>query len=264
MTRRARIELALGAMLAAALLLAALAPALFAGSPDAIDIANRLKPPSAAFWFGTDETGRDVHARVVHGARTTLGVVTAAVLLAAALGGAAGAVAGFFGRLGDLALSRTADALLAFPPIILGVVIAATLGPGIANLVLALAVIYAPAFFRIARAATIGETARAYVEAARALGHAEWAVLLRHVAPNVWPTVLLQCVIVFPLALQIQAALGFLGLGVPPPTPDWGASLQESRNYLTAAPWLAIFPGLGLLVAALAALLLGRVLQARA
>lgn len=263
MSGRARFEYGAGLLLGALLLAVALVPGLLAGSPDAVDIARRLAPPSAVNWFGTDETGRDVYARVVHGAGTTLGIVGAAVLLAALLGGAAGAVAGFVGRLGDMALSRGADALLAFPPIILGVVIAATLGPGAVNLVLALGVIYAPVFFRIARAAALGEAARAYVEAARALGHREWAVLLRHVAPNVVPTVLLQCVILFPLALQIQAALGFLGLGVPPPTPDWGASLQESRNYLAAAPWLAIFPGLALLIAALAALLLGRGLQSR-
>ncbi|MCU0983896.1 MAG: ABC transporter permease [Acetobacteraceae bacterium] len=263
MTGRARIEFGFGLALSGMLLIVAIAPGLFAGSPDGVDIAQRLNAPSATHWFGTDETGRDVYARIVHGAGTTLGIVGAAVLLAALIGGSAGAVAGFFGRLGDMALSRGADALLAFPPIILGVVVAATLGPGALNLVLALAIIYAPVFFRISRAAAIGEGARAYVEAARALGHGEWAVLARHVAPNVLPTILLQCVILFPLALQIQAALGFLGLGVPPPTPDWGASLQESRNYLTSAPWLAIFPGLALLLAALAALLLGRGLQAR-
>lgn len=263
MNRRARTEYGLGLALTGLLLLVAVTPGLFAGAPDAVDIARRLTPPSATNWFGTDETGRDVYARVVHGAGTTLGIVGASVLLAALLGGSAGAAAGFFGRYGDMALSRGADALLAFPPIILGVVVAATLGPGAMNLVLALGIIYAPVFFRVARAAALAEGARAYVEAARALGHGEWPVLLRHVGPNVLPTVLLQCVILFPLALQIQAALGFLGLGVPPPTPDWGASLQESRNYLTAAPWLAIFPGLALLVAALAALLLGRGLQAR-
>jgi len=263
MNRRARIEYGLGLGLTGLLLLVAIAPSLFAGAPDSVDIARRLAPPSAANWFGTDETGRDVYARVVHGAGTTLGIVGAAVLLAALIGGAAGAVAGFFGRLGDMALSRSADALLAFPPIILGVVIAATLGPGAFNLILALGIIYTPVFFRIARASALGEGACAAVGAARALGHGEWAVLLRPVAPNVLPTVLLQCVILFPLALQIQAALGFLGLGVPPPTSDWGASLQESRNYLTSAPWLSIFPGLALLAAALAALLLGRGLQAR-
>ncbi|WP_291295453.1 ABC transporter permease [Elioraea sp.] len=263
MSGRARVEYGAGLALSMLLLVLAVAPGLFAGSPDDVDIALRLKPPSAMHWFGSDETGRDVYARVVHGTGTTLGIVGAAMLLAAVIGGSGGAVAGFFGRLGDMALSRGADALLAFPPIILGVVVAATLGPGAANLVLALAIIYTPVFFRVSRATALGEGAHAYVEAARALGHGEWAVLLRHVAPNVLPTVLLQCVILFPLALQIQAALGFLGLGVPPPTPDWGASLQESRNYLTAAPWLAIFPGLALLVAALAALLLGRGLQSR-
>jgi peptide/nickel transport system permease protein len=244
------------------LLAISLAPGLFAGPPDAVEVTRRLEAPSAQFWFGTDETGRDVYARVVHGAGTTLGIVGAAIALAGLMGGGLGALAGFLGRLPDLTLSRGADALLAFPPIILGVVLASTLGAGAGNLILALAVIYAPVFFRVARAAALVESGRAYVEAARTLGHGEWAVLTRHLARNVAPTVLLQCVILFPLALQIQAALGFLGLGVPPPTPDWGASLQESRNYLTVAPWLAIFPGLALLLAAIAASLLGRALQA--
>lgn len=261
--RRAEVELRLGLALTAVLAAVVAFPGLFAGSPDAIEVARRLAPPSASLWFGADETGRDVYARVVHGARTTLGIVGASIVLAAALGGALGVVAGHVGRFADLTLSRAADALIAFPPIILGVVLAATLGSGAFNLILALTAIYVPVFFRVARAAAIQETARAYVEAARALGHGEIAVLLRHVAPNVAPSVLLQCVIVFPLALQIQAALGFLGLGVAPPTPDWGASLQESRNYLSSAPWLAIFPGLALVVAALAALLVGRALQSR-
>jgi peptide/nickel transport system permease protein len=260
---RGRIELAIGVLLAAILLAVSLAPGLFAGPPEAVEVTRRLESPSAQFWFGTDETGRDVYARVVHGAGTTLGIVGAAIAVAALLGGGLGAIAGYMGRVPDLALSRAADALLAFPPIILGVVLASTLGAGAGNLILALAIIYAPVFFRVARAAGLMESQRAYVEAARTLGHGEWAVLLRHVARNVAPVVVLQCVILFPLALQIQAALGFLGLGVPPPTADWGASLQESRNYLTVAPWLAIFPGLALLLAAVAASLLGRALQTR-
>jgi len=260
---RDRVEFGIGLALAGILLVIALVPGLFAGSPHEVDVTRRLVAPSSAFWFGTDETGRDVYARVLHGTRTTLGIVGAAIALAAVIGGVLGAVAGFLGKVSDLALSRGADALLAFPPIILGVVLAATLGPGAGNLILALAVIYTPVFFRVARASALTEATRAYVEAARALGYGEWAVLVRHAARNIAPTVLLQCVIVFPLALQIQAALGFLGLGVSPPTPDWGSSLQESRNYLTAAPWLAIFPGLALLIAALATLLVGRALQRR-
>ncbi|MBP0445856.1 ABC transporter permease [Roseomonas sp. SSH11] len=261
MMRRGRIEWLLGGGLVVLFLAISIAPGLFAGSPDAVAVTRRLEAPSAEFWFGTDETGRDVYARVVHGAGSTLGVVATAIALAGVLGGSLGALAGFAGRLPDLALSRSADALLAFPPIILGVVLASTLGTGAGNLILALAIIYAPVFFRVARAAALMETGRAYVEAARTLGHGEWAVLTRHVARNVAPSVVLQCVILFPLALQIQAALGFLGLGVPPPSPDWGASLQESRNYLTVAPWLAIFPGLALLLAAMATSLLGRALQ---
>lgn len=260
---RPRLTLILGATLCAAFLVISLAPSLFAGPPDAVDVARRLEAPSAQFWFGTDESGRDVYARVIHGAGTTLGIVGAAIAIAGFVGGGLGALAGFAGRLPDLALSRMADALLAFPPIILGVVLASTLGSGAANSVLALSIIYVPVFYRVARAAALMESGRAYVEAARTLGHGEAAVLLRHVLRNVAPVVALQGVILFPLALQIQAALGFLGLGVPPPTPDWGASLQESRNYLTAAPWLATFPGLALLLAALAASLLGRALQAR-
>jgi peptide/nickel transport system permease protein len=261
--RHGDLALRAGLVLTGFLLLLALLPGLFAGAPDQVDVARRLMPPSAALWFGTDETGRDVFARIVHGTGSTLGIVSAAITLAAIAGGVLGAIAGFHGRASDLALSRGADALLAFPPIILGVVLAATLGAGALNLIFALSVIYAPAFFRVARAAALTEANRAYVEAARALGHGEWAVLWRHVARNVAPTVVLQCVILFPLALQLQAALGFLGLGVPPPTPEWGASLQESRNYLTMAPWLAIFPGLALLLAAMTAMLLGRGLQRR-
>ncbi|MBR0646154.1 ABC transporter permease [Plastoroseomonas hellenica] len=260
---RPRLTLLIGCALCAAFLAISLAPGLFAGPPDAVAVIRRLEPPSAQFWFGTDESGRDVYARVIHGAGTTLGIVGAAIAIAGLAGGGLGALAGFAGRLPDLALSRMADALLAFPPIILGVVLASTLGSGAANSVLALSIIYVPVFYRVARAAALMESGRAYVEAARTLGHGEAAVLLRHVLRNVAPVVALQGVILFPLALQIQAALGFLGLGVPPPTPDWGASLQESRNYLTAAPWLATFPGLALLLAALAASLLGRALQAR-
>lgn len=261
--RRARVELAIGLLLCTLFLALSIAPGLFAGPPDAVAVTRRLEAPSAQFWFGTDETGRDVYARVVHGTGTTLGIVGVAIGLAGLLGGSLGMLAGFTGRLADLAFSRVADAFLAFPPIILGVVLASTLGSGAGNLILALAIVYMPVFFRVARAAALGERGRAYVEAARTLGFGEAAILLRHVLRNVAPVIALQCVILFPLALQIQAALGFLGLGVPPPTPDWGASLQESRNYLTVAPWLALFPGLALVLAAMATSLLGRALQAR-
>jgi ABC-type dipeptide/oligopeptide/nickel transport system permease subunit len=129
------------------------------------------------------------------------------------------------------------------------------------NLVLALALVYVPVFFRIARSGALAEVGKTYVEAARALGAGPNRILLRHVLPNVLPLIFLQYTILFPLALQIEAALGFLGLGVPPPVPDWGASLEQAKNFVLAAPWMSIYPGLAVLVAALGIVLLGRGLQ---
>jgi peptide/nickel transport system permease protein len=141
------------------------------------------------------------------------------------------------------------------------VVITGVLGPGLQNLVLALSIVYLPVFFRIARSGAVSEANRTYVEAARSVGVSEAAIVLRHVLPNVLPLVLLQYMILFPLALQIEAALGFLGLGIQPPTPDWGAILEQGKNYILFAPWMSIFPGLFILVTALGVILLGRGLQ---
>jgi len=226
-----------------------------------VDVADAFAPPSAAHPFGTDDTGRDVFARVVHGARVTLSICAGSLLVAAAVGGALGTLSGFLGGWADMALGRAADVLLSFPPIILGVIVTGVLGPATANLVLALALIHAPQFYRVARAGALGEAAKTYVEAARSVGLRPSAILVRHVARNVAPLVLVQYVIVFPLVLQIQAALGFLGLGVQPPTPDWGALLQQGKDTILLAPWISLFPGLAVLLAALALLLVGRALQ---
>jgi peptide/nickel transport system permease protein len=250
-------ELAIAAVLLLPLLVVALAPGLIADrSPYEVDVTQALQPPSAEHWFGTDDVGRDLFARVVYGTR-----VTGSLAISALLGGLAGLMAGFFGRWPDMLAGRAVDVVLSFPPIILGVVITGVLGSGMVNLVAALAIVYVPVFFRIARAGAIAESARTYVEAARALGFGEWAILFRHVLRNVVPLVLLQYVILFPLALQIEAALGFLGLGIQPPTPDWGALLEQAKNYLLFAPWLSIFPGLFILTAALGVVLLGRGVQ---
>jgi peptide/nickel transport system permease protein len=172
-----------------------------------------------------------------------------------------GLAAGYAGGLIDLAAGRLADMVLTFPPVIAGVVITGVLGPGATNLVLALSVVYLPTFFRIARSGAIAEAARPYVEAARASGSTEFAILRRHIFPNVLPLVVLQYVILFPLALQIEAALGFLGLGVAPPTPDWGAILEQGKNFILVAWWLSLWPGLFLLASAVAVGILGRALQ---
>jgi peptide/nickel transport system permease protein len=232
-------------------------------SPYEVDPSRALLAPSATHLFGTDDVGRDVFARIIHGTRVTLGLVAGSLLLSALIGGGFGLVAGYAGGWFDLAAGRLADMILTFPPIIAGVVITGVLGQGATNLVLALAVVYLPTFFRIARSGALSEAARTYVEAARALGFPEWSILLRQVAPNVLPLIVLQYVILFPLALQIQAALGFLGLGVAPPTPDWGATLEQGKNFILVAWWLSLWPGLFLLASAVAVTVLGRALRDR-
>ncbi len=257
-------SLRLGLLLLAGFAVLLLAPGLVAPqSPYALDPSQALQPPSAAHWFGTDDVGRDLFARVVHGTRVTLGLVTASLLLATLVGGALGAIAGYAGGWFDLAAGRLADMVQTFPPIIAGVMITGVLGPGAGNLVLALTVIYIPSFFRIGRSAALAEAQLTYVEAARAAGFRETSILLRQVVPNLLPVLVLQYVIFFPLALQIEAALGFLGLGVVPPTPDWGAILEQGKNFILVAWWMSLWPGLFVLLSAVAVTLLGRGLRDR-
>jgi len=253
---------ALGLFLSGLILAIALFPGLFtSNSPTDIDTTLSLQSPGAAHWFGTDELGRDIYARTIYGTRVTLSIVAGSMVISALLGGVLGIISGFAGRLTDMVLGRAVDVVLSFPPIILGVVISGVLGPSITNLVLALSIVYVPVFFRIARSGAISETSRTYVEAARSVGLTGRAILFRHILRNVMPLILLQYMILFPLVLQIQAALGFLGLGVQPPTPDWGAILEEGKDYILFAPWISLFPGLFIMISALSVTLLGRHLQ---
>jgi peptide/nickel transport system permease protein len=257
-------DLALGAVLLALIALVLVVPGLFTGhSPLTVSAGEALEPPSRLHPFGTDDVGRDVLARVVYGARITLSICAGALMAAALTGGAAGLVSGFAGGRIDMLFGRLIDVVLSFPPIILGVMITGILGPKTVNLVFALAVVYMPVFFRIARSGAIAEAGLPYVEAARSIGLSEPAILWRHVSRNVMPLLLVQYMVLFPLVLQIQSALGFLGLGVQPPAPDWGAILQQGKDYILLAPWVSAFPGLAILVAALALMLVGRGLQRR-
>jgi peptide/nickel transport system permease protein len=256
--------LAIGSGILALLVLVTLFPqALTSQSPFTIDVASAFQPPSAAHWFGTDDTGRDVFARVVHGTRVTLSICAGALMLAALIGGTLGLVSGYLGGKVDLAIGRLADVILSFPPIILGIVITGVLGPQTRNLVLALTLIYVPVFLRIARSGVLTEVNLTYVEAARCLGLSDTAILFNHVLRNVLPLITMQYVVLFPLVLQIQAALGFLGLGVQPPMPDWGAILQQGKDAILYAPWLSIFPGLTILTTSLGLSLIGQSLQGR-
>jgi peptide/nickel transport system permease protein len=242
----------------------ALIPELIAvQSPTAINVDEALEPPSVSHFFGTDDVGRDVFARVIYGTRVTLSICASALIISALIGGALGLISGFAGGRGDLVLGRIVDVILSFPPVILGIMVTGLLGPKTVNLIFALAVVYMPVFFRIARSGAMSEAGQTYVEAARSIGLSEPNILFRHVMRNVMPLILVQYVVLFPLVLQIQAALGFLGLGVQPPTPDWGAILQQSKDYILLAPWMSAFPGIAILMTALALMLVGRALQRR-
>jgi peptide/nickel transport system permease protein len=253
---------ALGLALALLLLLIVAAPGLFtAVDPNTFDVNATLQQPSAGHLFGTDNVGRDIYAQVIYGTRTTLSIVLSSLALSLVFGGLAGVGSGFFGGTTDMLLGRAVDVMQSFPPFILGVMVTGILGPNTRNLILALAVIYFPTFFRIGRSGALSESTKVYTEAARSLGYPRLRILGRHLLPNVTPSLLAQFMVIFPLALQIQAALSFLGLGVQPPTPDWGNILESGKNYLLAAPWMSFFPGLAILVTALAAVLLGRAAQ---
>lgn len=261
---RRQPDLAIGMVFLALVMAVVLFPGLFTSQgPLSIDVTKALQPPSSAHPFGTDDVGRDVLARVVYGARITLSICVGALLAAAAIGGAFGLISGFVGGRTDILLGRFIDVILSFPPIILGVIVTGVLGPKTVNLVLALVVVYVPVFFRIARSGAITEASLTYVEAARSIGLSETRILFHHVTRNVLPLILVQCMVLFPLVLQIQAALGFLGLGVQPPTPDWGSILQQGKDYILFAPWMSAFPGLAILITALALMLVGRGLQRR-
>ena len=264
--RRLRHEpdLLIGLVLSGFVLLVVLFPGLFAGhSPLAVNVDRAMEAPSATHLFGTDDVGRDVLARVVYGARITLSICASALVLAALIGGALGLLSGFVGVRIDMLFGRLIDVVLSFPPIIFGVMVTGILGPKTTNLIFALTVVYVPLFFRIARSGAMAEAGMIYVEAARSMGLSQGRILLRHIARNVLPVILVQCMVLFPLVLQIQSALGFLGLGVQPPTPDWGAILQQGKDYILLAPWMSAFPGLAILITALALMLVGRGLQRR-
>ncbi len=215
------------------------------------------KAPSAAHWFGTDENGRDVLARVLFGARATLLAGLVAVAIASGAGVPVGLLAGSAGGWTDAVIGRVVDAMLACPFLILAIALAAFLGPSLTNAMIAIGVTATPVFVRVARAATIDAAANDYVEAARALGNPPWRVAVRHVLPNIVPPLLVQATLTIATAIIAEASLSFLGLGQQPPEPSWGSMLNSAQRFLTQAPWLAIFPGAAIFLAVLAFNLVG-------
>lgn len=224
---------------------------------DAQDAGRRLQGPSLHNLMGTDNFGRDVFSRVLVGAREVFLLGGAGTLLAAVIGTALGLLAGYVGRLWDEVIMRVLDVLLAFPALLLAMVLLATVGPSNFNLVLVISVLYIPMFARIARSMALDLRTREFVEAARLRGESRRYILFREMLPNAVPPLLVEASIRFAYSIFLVASLGFLGLGVQPPSPDWGRQVNEARTFFDAAPWMLLFPA-----AAISLLVIGTSLMA--
>jgi peptide/nickel transport system permease protein len=237
-------------------LLAVLAPLISPYPPGQMRISQRLRPPSAQNWFGTDEFGRDIFARVIYGARISLMAGALTVLVACVCGTVLGIVAGFFTRL-DAIVSRVIDGMMAFPDILLAIALVAVLQPSLSNVVIALGVVYTPRVARVVRAATLVIRELPYVEAARAIGLPTWLILTRHVLRNLTSPIIVQGTFIFAYAILAEAGLSFLGTGVSPETPTWGTIIAGGQQYARQADWIMIFPGLAIVLAVLSLQLVG-------
>ena len=252
------------ALVLAVLLLAAIAPWVLTGaSPLQTDAASALQAPSAAHPFGTDQSGRDVLARVIYGARYSLVVGLGATALALLAGLAIGIGAGLAPRSVDGVLSRVIDVLMAFPEFLLALLVIAVIGAGEVSIVIAVALAAVPAYARVARVQTMVVSRAGYVRAARTLGVHPLAATLRHIIPNTLGPLLVMATIGVGTAIVSAAGLSFLGLGPQPPTPEWGVILSEGRNFLATAWWIAVFPGLMITVTVIAISTFGRYLRSR-
>ncbi len=242
-----------GLLLAAALVLAALgASVLPLGSPTAISKDLALRGPTAAEPFGMDDLGRSVLSRVVHGYRVSLGVAVGAVLLALLIGGSLGLVAGYAEGLAEQLIMRPLDVLMAFPAILLAIALMSVFGTGAVLVAVSLAVVYTPVVARVVRAAVLATKVEVYVDGARALGASVPRLVLAHILPNAATPVLVQASVLIAIGILVEAALSFLGVGVRPPTPSLGLMLADGRGFMLEAPWMVVFPGIGIMLAVLA------------
>jgi peptide/nickel transport system permease protein len=210
-----------------------------------------LLAPSAVHPLGTDTLGRDELSRVIHGAQVSLQVGIIAVLIALVLGTVIGVLTGFYRRALDAVLMRVVDVMFAFPGLVLAILIAGLLGPSRTNAMIAIGIVYAPAFARVIRGSTLSIFGLPFVEAARSLGARDWWIIRRHILPNILAPLIVLTTIYLSTSILAEAALSFLGLGTQPPEPSWGSMLEASRAYVQQAPWLAVSPGLAIMMVVL-------------
>ncbi|WP_029059213.1 ABC transporter permease [Stappia stellulata] len=238
-------------------IVAALAPLLPIADPTATSWTAVRKAPSALYWLGTDEIGRDIFSRMIWGAQASLLAGVVSVLIAVVIGVPFGLVSGYFGGWTDQAISRVTDALLATPFLILAIALAAFLGPSLTNAMIAIGLSATPIFIRLTRGQVLSVKTEDYVEGARAIGLSDVAIMSRYILPNVFAPILVQATLTIATAIIAEASLSFLGLGQQPPYPSWGSMLNVAKNFMTQAPWMAWWPGAAIFLVVLGFNLLG-------
>lgn len=255
--RRKHVALAAGVVILLLLLAAALAPLIAPFDPSTPDYENVLAGPSWLHLCGTDTFGRDILSRILWGGRISLTVGFISVALGGLVGVALGLISGFFGGVLDSVIMRVMDVLLAFPGILLAIGVIALLGPGVANVIYAIAVFSVPVFARLVRGSTLALKQTLYVQAARSIGVRAPLLMLRHILPGTLPSVIVYVSLRVGTSILTAASLSFIGLGAPPPSPEWGTMLAEGRSYLGVADQITVFPGLAIFITVLAFNLLG-------
>ncbi len=253
-TRSVRMS---GGLLLIIVCVAIFAPLISPHDPIRMTPRDRLKPPGAGYLLGTDDYGRDVLSRILWGARISLAVGGAAVILAAVGGVILGTMAGYFGGVIDSLVMRTMDVILCFPPILLGIAVVGFAGKSLVNLVLVLGVLFIPRFARVIYSSVQSVKRNPYVEASRASGGSHFHIMFHHILPNVFAIIIIQITLNFGFMILLEAGLSFLGLGTQPPTPSWGTMIASARDYMEIAPFLVVWPSLAVAITVLAFNLLG-------
>jgi ABC-type dipeptide/oligopeptide/nickel transport system permease subunit len=246
-----------GILIVIYLLSALLAPVLFTGNPSAPNLMNSLEGPSLKDPLGTDELGRSILGRIIYGSRISLIIAVGVVFVGLICGIPLGLISGYYGGKTDFMIQRATDTMLAFPGFLLALALVAVLGVGIKNTVISIGISMIPLYIRLVRGCVLSLREEVYVEAARAVGTRDVKILLRHILPNVMVPITVQTSLSMGTAILFAAGLGFLGIGVQPPTPEWGAMLGSARSYIFHAPHVATFPGIAIFLAVLSFNLLG-------